>query len=189
MPISLVKGEKISLSKENPGLKKLKIGLSWDMKPGITADLDASVILLGEDGKMIADDSIVFYNQTTSFDGAIVHSGDSRSGDAEGDDEVISVDLMKSQANQILAVITSYAGPDEAPVIFGRIKNATVRLYNGETNQVLYTFDLSEDMSNATSMEMVKLYKHNGEWKFNAIGERVGTAKNGLEDVLTKYSK
>ncbi len=189
MAINLVKGEKINLSKQNPGLQKLKIGLSWDIKAGLTADLDASVLLLNEDGKMLKADSIVFYNQTTSFDNAVTHSGDSRSGDSDGDDEVISVDLVKSQANQILAVITSYADANQDAVIFGRIKNATVRLYNGETNEVLYTFDLSEDMSNATSMEMVKLYKHNNEWKFNAIGERVGTAKNGLEDVLTKYSK
>jgi len=97
MPINLVKGEKISLTKQNPGLQKLKIGLSWDMKPGLTADLDASIFILGGDGKMMREDSIVFYNQTTSFDGAIVHSGDNRSGDGDGDDEVISVDLQKTQ--------------------------------------------------------------------------------------------
>ncbi len=189
MPISLVKGEKISLTKQNPGLQKLKIGLSWDMKPGLTADLDASIFILGGDGKMMREDSIVFYNQTTSFDGAIVHSGDNRSGDGDGDDEVISVDLQKTQAQEILAVISSYADVNQEAVVFGRIKNATVRLYNGETNEVLYTFDLSEDMSNATSMEMVRFYRHNGEWKFNAVGERAGTSKNGLEDVLNKYSK
>ncbi|MBN2695002.1 TerD family protein [bacterium] len=189
MPISLVKGERINLTKENPGLQKLKIGLSWDMKPGLTADLDASILLLGDDGKMIREDSIVFYNQLTSFDGAVVHSGDNRTGDGDGDDEVISVDLKKTQSQEILAVITSYADPNQEAVVFGRIKNATVKLYDAETNEVLYVFDLTEDMSNATSMEMVRLYKHNGEWKFNAIGERVGSSKNGLEDVVNKYSK
>ncbi len=189
MAISLSKGERVSFSKENPGLKKVKVGLSWDVKAGITADLDASILLIGQDGKMMKEDSIVFYNQLTSFDGSVIHSGDNRTGDGDGDDEMIAVDLGKATAEELLIVITSYADQNQDAVVFGRVKNASVRLYNGETNEVLYTFDLTEDMSNATAMEMARFYKHNGEWKFNAVGERAGTSKNGLEDIINKYSK
>ena len=184
MPVSLIKGERVSLDK---GLKVVKVGLSWDIRTGLTADLDASILLLGKNDKMLNDSAIVFYNKLESDDGAISHSGDNREGGSENDDEVISVNLDKTVAESLLICITSYASPNQDAVIFGRVKNAKVRLYDAENNNVLYEFDLTEDMSNSTSMEMAKLYRHNGSWKFSAIGERVGTAKNGLEDVYNKY--
>jgi len=188
MPISLVKGEKVSLSKDNPGLKKIRVGLSWAMKPGISADLDASVLLLNDRDKMLNDSAIVFYNKLESDDGAILHAGDAREpGEGDEDDEVISINLEGVKANSLLICITSYAAPNQDAVIFGRVKNATVRLYNDETNEVIYEFDLTEDMSNATAMEMAKIYKHKNEWKFSAIGEKAGTSKNGLEDIYNKY--
>ena len=103
-------GERINLSKEQAGLKKFKIGLSWDVKEGVTADLDASVVILGENEKMLSEDSIVFYNKLEAYTGAIKHSGDERSGAAEGDDETITIDLSKlpSDVKTMLAVITIY---------------------------------------------------------------------------------
>ncbi len=188
MAFNLVKGEKVSLSKQNPGLKKIRIGLSWDMKPGVEADLDASVLLLNNSGKLVTDTALVFYNNLTSFDESVQHAGDNRTGSGDGDDEVITIDLVKTKADTILIAITSYAAPTAEAVIFGRVKNATVKLYDDEKNEVLYVFDLTEDMSNATAMEMAKIYKHNGEWKYAALGEKAGTSKNGLEDIVNKYS-
>jgi tellurium resistance protein TerD len=191
MAINLSKGEKINFSKDNPGLQKIRIGLSWDAKPGITADLDASIFLLGDDEKLIGDDGIVFYNNQDSFDGAVHHNGDNRDGSADGDDETIVIDLNKvgQKVKSLLVVLTSYADEGKEKINFGRVKNATARLYDEMSGKVLNEFDLSEDMSDATSMEMVKIYRHNGEWKLGAIGEKVGSSINGLSDVYNKYSK
>ncbi len=191
MAINLSKGDRINLSKDNPGLQKVRVGLSWDTKPGITADLDASVFLLGEDEKLIGDDGLIFYNNTTSAEGAVVHSGDNRTGAGDGDDETINIELSKvnPKVKSILVVLTSYAEQGSEKINFGRVKNATARLYDGASGKVLNEFDLSEDMSDATSMEMVKIYRNNNEWKLAAIGEKAGSSYNGLEDVLNRYSK
>ena len=184
-------GERINLSKEQAGLKKFKIGLSWDVKEGVQADLDASVIILGENEKMLSEDSIVFYNKLEAYTGAIKHSGDERSGAAEGDDETITIDLSKlpSDVKTMLAVITIYGTGQSTAVTFGRVKNASVRLYNGDTNQALYQFDLTEDASRGTSVEMARIYLKDGEWRFTTLGDIVGTSANGLEDIVNKYKR
>ena len=191
-------GERINLSKEQAGLKKFKIGLSWDVKEGVEADLDASLLILGDNEKMIAESSILFYNSPKNTQGkpslyndAIVHSGDERSGAAEGDDETISVDLSKLPADVkiMLAVITIYGENQSSPVTFGRVKNAAVKLYNGDTNQALYQFDLTEDASRGTAVEMARIYLKDGEWRFTTLGDIVGTSANGLSDIVNKYKK
>jgi tellurium resistance protein TerD len=184
-------GERINLSKEQAGLKKFKIGLSWDVKEGVVADLDASLVILGDNEKMLTDDSIVFYNKLEAYSGAIKHSGDERSGAAEGDDETIMVDLSRLPADVkiMLAVITIYGAGQSTPVTFGRVKNASVRLYNGDTNQALYQFDLTEDASRGTAVEMARIYLKDGEWRFTTLGDIVGTSANGLEDIVNKYKR
>ena len=196
MPINLTKGERVNLSKENPTLQKIKLGLSWDIKEGVNADLDASLIILnGEDNpKMLADDSLVYYNKTEAYNGGIKHSGDNKTGDGDGDDETIIIDLAKlpAEVQVLLAAITSYNKPETSAsdiATFGRVKSAKVKLYNEQTNEVLYTFDLSEDASTATSMEVARLYKKDDEWRFTTLGDIIGRGLNGLEDVLNKYKK
>ncbi len=190
-------GERINLSKEQAGLKKFKIGLSWDEKDGIKADLDVSLVVLGDNEKMIAQDSILFYNSPKNaqgklnlYNGALEHSGDERTGAAEGDDETIVIDLSKipSEVKILLAVATTYP-VDGNPITFGRVKNASVRLYNGDNNQALYQFDLSEDASRATSVEVARIYLKDGEWRFTTLGDIVGTSANGLEDIINKYKR
>lgn len=192
MALQLVKaGDRINLSKEQAGLKKLKIGLSWDVKEGVTADLDASVLILDQNEKMLTEDSIVFYNKLEAYGGAIKHSGDERSGAAEGDDETIAIDLslLPDEVQIISAVITIYGTGENSLVTFGRVKNASVRLYNADTNQALYQFDLSEDASRGTAVEMARIYRKDGEWRFTTTGDIVGTSPNGLEDIISKYKR
>jgi tellurium resistance protein TerD len=182
-------GQRINLSKEHNGLKRIRLGLSWDVKEGITADLDASALILGSNDKMLAEDSIVYFNKLEMYNGAIKHSGDERSGAADGDDESIIIDLTKlpAEVKVILAVITIY-GEKNAPVVtFGRVKNASVRLYNDETNAALYEFDLSEDASRGTAVEMARIYLKDNEWRFTTLGDIIGTSPNGLEDIINKY--
>jgi len=190
MAINLIKGEKINLAKDNPGLQNIRVGLSWDVKLNLTADLDAAVLILGENDKLLNDNSLVYYSNLKSEDQAVEHKGDNRDGSGDGDDETVLIDLSKvtTKAKSVLIILSSYAGENDQPVIFGRVQNATARIYDDKKGTTLYEFDLSEDMSNATSMEMVKFYRHNNEWKMASVGEKIGTSKVGLEDVLKKYN-
>jgi tellurium resistance protein TerD len=184
-------GQRINLSKAQPGLKRVKIGLSWDVKEGVTADLDASVLVLNAQEKMLTEDSIVFYNQLELYQGAIKHSGDERAGDKEGDDETITIDLSKLPADVkiLLAVITIYGESQGALVNFGRVKNASVRLYDADKDAALYEYDLSEEASRGTAVEMARLYFKDGAWRFTALGDIVGTSANGLVDIINKYQR
>ena len=160
-------GQRINLAKENPGLSKIKIGLSWDVKEGIVADLDAAIVCLTTDEKIsgVLDPKagiktgLVYYNNMQF--GSIKHHGDNRNGEGEGDDEVITLDLndIPCDVESILTAITIYNEPNADKVVFGRVKNATVRLYNDTTNEALYEFDLTEDASMGTAVEMSRLYK------------------------------
>jgi len=188
MAINLSKGQKISLEKEAPGLRKVVIGLGWDVKKTDTGhdfDLDTSCLLLGENNKLISDKHMVFYNNTKSPDGAVEHTGDNRTGVGEGDDEQIIVDLNKVSpyVNKILFVVTIYDAENRRQN-FGQVSNAYVRLLNEENGQVIARYDLSEDYSTETAMLMAELYRHNNEWKMSAIGN--GYA-GGLQAVLNNY--
>jgi tellurium resistance protein TerD len=145
--------------------------------------------VLNAQEKMLTEDSIVFYNQLALYNGAIKHSGDERAGDKDGDDETITIDLSKLPADVkiLLAVITIYGDSQGALVNFGRVKNASVRLYDADKNEALYEYDLSEDASRGTSVEMARLYFKDNAWRFTALGDIVGTSTNGLVDIINKY--
>jgi tellurium resistance protein TerD len=188
MAINLSKGQKISLEKESPGLKKVVVGLGWDVKrtdTGSDFDLDASCLLLGENNKLVSDRHMIFYNNTKSPDGAVEHTGDNRTGVGDGDDEQIKVNLEKigSDVHKIVFVVTIHDAESRRQN-FGQVSNAYVRLLNEENGQEVARFDLSEDYSTETAMLMAELYKHNNEWKMTALGSGY---TGGLQAVLNNY--
>ena len=189
-------GQRINLTKEQVGLTKIRIGLSWDFKAGLTADLDTSLVVLGDNGRMLTEESLLFYNSPKNahgkphlFNGALIHTGDERSGLSEGDDETLLIDLnqIPTDVKCLVAATTIYGVGQFELVTFGRVKNAAVRLYNAATNQALYQFDLTQDAAKATSVNMVRFFIKDGDWRFEALGETVGKSDNGLQDIVDKY--
>ncbi|MGI9213874.1 MAG: TerD family protein [Methylococcaceae bacterium] len=174
MAISLQKGGNISLSKTDPTLINAIIGLGWDTRStdGNAFDLDGSVFLAGDGGKVLSDAHFVFYNQKTSPDGAVIHSGDNRTGEGEGDDEQISINLPKvdSTIQRIVFAVTIHEA-DQRKQNFGQVRNAFIRVLNKDSNTELARFDLSEDYSTETAMIFGEIYRHSGEWKFKAVGQ------------------
>lgn len=184
MAINLQKGQR-----ETINAPKFTVGLGWDTNSSSTGtafDLDASVFILGENKKMLSDAHFVFYNNLKSPDGAVEHTGDNLTGDGDGDDESIKVDLSKidSAASEICIVVTI----NEAVARnqnFGQVKNAFIRIFDTNTQEVILMFELDEDFSIETAVEFGRIYKRNGEWKFEAVGFGM---KGGLEDYLNKYN-
>ncbi len=186
MTINLIKPEKAKLYKENPGLKKIMVSFLWETKPkNMNIDISSVALLLDENNILTNDESIICYSNKFSKDKSIIHSKNTYS----DENEFFLIDLSKIKAQSVLFAVVLFSSEYESTTSLEQIKYVTFKLYNGETNEVLYTFDLTEDMGNATSTELAKIYKHNGEWKFSALGEKVGISKNGLEDVYKKYSK
>lgn len=174
MAISLTKGGNVSLSKEEPGLESVVIGLGWDVRKtdGSDFDLDASCFMLGEDGKVRSDSDFIFYNNLKSVDGSVVHTGDNRTGEGEGDDEAINVDLFKVPANvSKLAIAVTIHEAEQRKQNFGMVSNAFIRVVNAKTNREIARFDLGEDASTNTAMIFGELYRKNNEWKFRAVGQ------------------
>ena len=174
MAVRLTKGGNISLSKEAPGLKAIFVGLGWDVRStdGAEFDLDASAFLLGSAGKVRSDQDFIFYNQLTSRDNSVRHTGDNRTGEGEGDDEVIEIDLDKiAQDVDRISVTVTIHDADTRRQNFGMVSNAYIRVVNREGGSEITRFDLSEDMSTETAMIFGELYRHSGEWKFRAIGQ------------------
>ena len=174
MAVRLTKGGNISLSKEAPGLKAIFVGLGWDVRStdGAEFDLDASAFLLGSAGKVRSDQDFIFYNQLTSRDNSVRHTGDNRTGEGEGDDEVIEIDLYKiAQDVDRISVTVTIHDADTRRQNFGMVSNAYIRVVNREGGSEITRFDLSEDMSTETAMIFGELYRHSGEWKFRAIGQ------------------
>ncbi len=174
MSIVLSKGERIDLTKTNPGLTKAIIGLGWDTNKysgGQDFDLDASAFLADEDGKVRNDLEFVFYNNLKSPDGGVEHTGDNRTGEGEGDDEQIAIDFSKlsSHIDRIGITVTIHDAEGRNQN-FGQVSNAFVRVINPENDTEILRFDLGEDFSIETAVVICELYKHQGEWKFNAIG-------------------
>lgn len=174
MAISLKKGQKVDLTKTNPGLKNVLIGLGWDTNKydgGSDFDLDASVFLLGAGGKVNSDDDFVFYGNLKHVSGSVEHLGDNLTGAGEGDDEEIKIDLSKVPENveKIDFTVTIYEA-EERKQNFGQVENAFIRVVNAETNEELIRYDLGEDFSIETAVVIGELYRNKGEWKFNAIG-------------------
>lgn len=174
MAISLQKGGNVSLTKTDPGLTNATIGLGWDARStdGADFDLDASVFLTGDSGKVLSDAHFVFYNQKTSPDGAVVHSGDNRTGEGEGDDESVSIELPKvtPDVTRIVFAVTIHEA-ESRNQNFGMVRNAYMRVLNKDSNTEIARFDLSEDYSIETAMVFGEIYRHSGEWKFKAVGQ------------------
>lgn len=174
MPISLKKGQKVSITKDNPGLSKVVVGLGWDVNAFDTGgdfDLDAAAFLLADTGKVSGQEDFVFFGNLTHPSGGVQHMGDTRTGAGEGDDEQIRVDLssVPAQITKIAFTVTIYEA-EQRRQNFGQVNNAFIRIYNEQTGEELLRYDLGEDFSIETAAVFGELYKNGNEWKFNAIG-------------------
>lgn len=188
MSINLVKGGNINLSKEDPGMEHLLLGLGWNPRAtdGQEFDLDASVFMVEEDGKIHNETDFIFYKNTVSTCGSVKHGGDNRTGDGDGDDETINVDLKNVPARIARLVVTvSIYDAATRGQNFGMVSGAYMRAVNAAANTEVAKFDLSEDMSTETAMIFGEIYRHNGEWKFKAVGQ--GFA-GGLEALVAHFS-
>jgi tellurium resistance protein TerD len=187
MAVSLSKGGNVSLSKTDPSLKRILIGLGWDARftDGADFDLDASAFLLGENGKVRSDEDFIFYNNLKSKCGSIEHTGDNRTGDGDGDDEALIINLEKipSQIKRIAITVTidDFATRKQN---FGQISDAFIRIVNLDSDIEIARFDLTEDYSTETAMIFGEVYLHNLEWKFKAVGQ--GFA-GGLEMMCSQF--
>lgn len=174
MPVALSKGGNVSISKEAPGLTKLKVGLGWDVRAtdGGDFDLDSVAFLLNAQGKVRADTDFIFYNNLKSPDGSVEHAGDNRTGAGDGDDEVIHVDLAKVPADVTkVAICVTIHDAEARRQNFGMVNNAFVRIVNEATNAEVARYDLGEDASTETALVFAEVYRHNNEWKFKAVGQ------------------
>jgi len=183
MAINLQKGQR-----ENIDAPKFTIGLGWDTNSSSTGsafDLDASIFILNDQKKLISDENFVFYNNLVSPDGAVEHTGDNLTGDGDGDEEQIKIDLTKidSKVNEICIVVTIHEA-DSRRQNFGQVRNSFIRIFDAVTNEVILKYELEEDFSIETAVEFGRIYKREGKWKFEAVG--VGM-KGGLQDYLNKY--
>jgi tellurium resistance protein TerD len=173
MPVSLSKGGNVSLTKEAPGLTAVTVGLGWDARvtDGKAFDLDASVFICGEDGKVRSDADFVYYNNKIALGGAVQHMGDNLTGEGEGDDESVKIDLSKvpEDVKKLVFAVTIHEA-DSRSQNFGQVSNAYMRVLNEAGGAELAKYDLSEDASTETAMIFGELYRHNGEWKMKAIG-------------------
>lgn len=184
MAINLQKGQR-----ENINAPKFTIGLGWDTNNSSTGsgfDLDASVFILGDNKKIISDSHFVFYNNLKSPDDAVIHTGDNLTGDGEGDDEQVKIDLTKinSAVKEICIVVTIHDAVNRKQN-FGQVRNSFIRIVDDSNNTELVKYELEEDFSIETAVEFGRIYNKDGQWKFEAIG--VGM-KGGLEDYLNKYN-
>ncbi len=184
MSISLSKGQKIDLTKTNPGLTKVLIGLGWDTNKydgGKDFDLDASAFLLNGAGKAGSEKDFIFYNNLKSSNGAIEHTGDNLTGEGDGDDEQIKVNLatVPAEVEKISFCITIHEATERGQN-FGQVTNAFVRIVNEDTGAELIRYDLGEDFSVETAVVVGELYRHGGEWKFNAVGSGYRDGLAGL---------
>ena len=187
MAISLTKGQNISLSKTDPSLKNVLVGLGWDARStdGQDFDLDASVFMATENGKVPSDRHFIFYNQLISPCGGVEHTGDNLTGDGDGDDESVIVQLDKVESNiKSLFITVTIHDAEARRQNFGQVSNAFVRIVNNDTSDEIVRFDLSEDYSTETAMVFGEIYRHNGEWKFRAIGQGY---TGGLYSLCQQY--
>ena len=183
MAINLEKGQREPIS-----APKFTVGLGWDSNASNTGeayDVDASVFILGENGKLLSDNHFIFYNNLKSPDAAVIHSGDNTTGAGDGDDEQIQIDLSKisPEAAEISFVVTIHKAQDRRQN-FGQIRNSFIRIIDA-SNTVLVKYELDEDFSIETAVQFGRIYKRNNEWKFEAVGNGM---KGGLQDYLTKYN-
>ena len=188
MAISLAKGQKVDLTKGNPGLSKLLIGLGWDVNrfdSGSAFDLDAAAFLLGSDGRVTSDSDFVFYNNLVHSSGSVRHMGDNLTGQGEGDDEEIKVELLRvpAEINRIAFTVTIHDA-ESRKQNFGQVSNAFIRVVDESRNQELIRYDLGEDFSIETAVVVGELYRQGPEWKFNAMGSGF---KGGLRALCINF--
>lgn len=186
--ISLFKGQRVDLTKGNPGLSKILVGLGWDVKKydgGYDFDLDAAAFVLGANGKVLSDSDFVFYNNLKHSSGAVQHMGDNLTGAGEGDDEQITVDLSKlpGNADKVAFTVTIYDA-ETRKQNFGQVSNAFIRIVDESNGKELIRYDLGEDFSVETAVVVGELYRQGGEWKFNAIGSGF---KGGLKALCQNF--
>ncbi|MGN0606909.1 MAG: TerD family protein [Oscillospiraceae bacterium] len=196
MMVNLQKGQKVDLTKGNAGLKKVMVGLGWDaaeskgllgiFKQTQTIDCDALAILVNSSGKLISKDDVVFYNNLRHKSGCVIHQGDNLTGDGDGDDEQIAVFLqdLPSIYDRVVIAVTIYQAYEKNQH-FGMIKNAYIRIMNAENGQELCRYNLSDNYAGKTAMIFGEIYRHNGEWKFSAVGE--GTNDGGVSQLVQRY--
>lgn len=184
MAINLQKGQRETLTSA-----KFTVGLGWDTNEtatGVDFDLDASIFILGENKKILTDKHFIFYNNLTSPDGAVEHTGDNRTGEGEGDDESVIIDLSKIDAAAVeICVVVTIDDYEARKQNFGQVRNAFVRIVDNVSNTEIMKFELDEDFSVETAVEFGRIYKRNNDWKFEAIGTGM---KGGLEEFLAKYN-
>jgi len=186
MAISLSKGGNVSLSKESPGLDEIIVGLGWDVRAtdGQDFDLDASAFLLKGDGKVRSDGDFCFYNNK-DVGGAVIHQGDNRTGEGDGDDEQIKIVLSKTPAEveKVAVAVTIHDGESRGQS-FGQVSNALIRIVDAKSGNEIVRYDLSEDASVETAMILGEVYRNAGEWKFRAVGQGF---KGGLGPLATHF--
>ncbi|GHS95916.1 hypothetical protein AGMMS50276_13340 [Synergistales bacterium] len=173
-PVNLRKGENVSLSNQAPGLTSVRIGLGWDVRrtSGAEFDLDASLFMLGGNGKVRSDSDFIFYNNLQSPDGSVVHTGDNRSGAGDGDDEVINVDLARVPANVArLAIVVTINEAEARGQSFSMVSNAFIRVVNQTGGWEIARYNLSEGGGAATAIVLGEIYRKDSEWKFKALGQ------------------
>ena len=188
MPVNLQKGQKVSLTKGNPGLKNVIVGLGWDVNQfdtGADFDLDAAAFLLSDSGKAASSDDFVFYGNLKHASGSVQHMGDNLTGVGDGDDEQIRIDLslVPASITKIAFTVTIYEA-EARRQNFGQVNNAFIRIYKEDTGEELLRYDLGEDFSIETAAVFGELYKHGEEWKFNAIGSGF---KGGLAALCANF--
>jgi tellurium resistance protein TerD len=183
MSVSLSKGGNVSLTKQAPGLTAVLVGLGWDARTtsGAAFDLDASALMVGPSGKILSDAHFVFFNNLTSPDGSVEHTGDNLTGEGEGDDEVIKVNLagVPSEVDKVVVTVSIYDAETRSQS-FGQVRNAYIRVINQADSAELTRYDLSEDASTETAMIFGELYRNAGEWKFRAVGQGYSTGLAGI---------
>lgn len=187
MALTLSKGQNLSLTKTEPGLTKILVGLGWDERQtdGAEFDLDASVFLLTAEGKIRSDADFIFYNQMNSACGSVSHTGDNRTGEGDGDDESVKVDLSKvPQDVHTIAVTVTIHDFEARRQSFGQVANAFIRIVNDVTGNEVVRYDLTEDYSTETAMVFGEIYRHNTEWKFRAVGQGYN---GGLSAMCKQY--
>ena len=183
MGVSLSKGGNVSLTKEAPGLTAVLVGLGWDARTtsGQDFDLDASALMVGTSGKILSDSHFVFFNNLTSPDGSVEHTGDNLTGEGEGDDEVIKVNLaaVPAECDKLVFTVSIYDAEARGQS-FGQVRNAYIRVVNQAGGAEIARYDLSEDASTETAMLFGEVYRNNGEWKFRAVGQGYTSGLAGI---------
>ncbi|MFE3247810.1 TerD family protein [Streptomyces sp. NPDC059209] len=183
MGVSLGKGGNVSLSKEAPGLTAVLVGLGWDARSttGADFDLDASALLVNSAGRVLSDQHFIFYNNLTSPDGSVEHTGDNLTGEGDGDDESLKVNLagVPADVDKIVFPVSIHEAGSRGQS-FGQVRNAFIRVVNQAGGAELARYDLTEDASTETAMVFGELYRHGAEWKFRAVGQGYASGLAGI---------